>query len=644
MDPTKILNKLPESQRAATWDAIAAAKDGAGLKSILDPLPLSDDEKSQLWEMRSQPATGPQGAASTPGAVSRFVSGAWENLNPVTAVQGIYQAVRHPVDTASAIKQGTLAEWAEAKRQYAAGDLDEAATHAVTAIPIVGPMVNQVGEKLRASDYAGAAGNVVGLAAPGTVAKVLPKGVRLAARSSNPKVAQAMDLAIAEQVPVGLATASGHAGLNRLNYGVTAGSLAGFKDFEAPVAAGFKKLSDKILGEVRPGAGTTPEAAGTKLSTSMQRVMETHGKDADAAYTRIREISDQHVEPRPVTRIAPDPTTGKMVKKTVMLDMPAPVDLRQVKVELQPIFDNLKKTYTPVMQDSNPGFNAIKAILEGDDYAPLDLVLKLESKVGKMQRGSGATGIRQAGEGLAAHTFGKLKSAINDAVGQLGPDAAEAQAQLAKGASATKKKWAVDQELGQLGQGKKGFSEGMDAYRKLIEPHDNNINQLQRAALRAPAEMPNVGRAMLEQWFTDAFAQGGLDSTKRMLSDWQKLGPKTKAVLFPDPNTLRRIDQTLLAMKTWADSPNPSGTGAINAAMHMVYKTMPTGAVAASGGGLLGAAAYQGAMTATSLALNSPRLAKLLVRGLTVPVSGLATAGAVTQATGLAAAMSEQKR
>ena len=585
------------------------------------------------------------------GAISRFASGAWENLNPVTAVQGIYQAVRHPLDTASAIKQNTQAEWAKAGQAYEAGNLDEAANRAVAAIPLVGPMIDQVGTKLREGDYAGAVGNVIGLAVPGAVAKAAPRALRFAPlRSRNPNVAKAMDLAMAEGVPVGTATASGHAGLNRVNYGVTAGSLAGFKDFETPVAKGFQKLSDKILQEVRPGAGTTPEASGSKLASSMRRVMETHANNADAAYTRVREIAEQHIEPRPVWRMVEevDPKTGAtaMVRKQVDVDMAAPVDLRQAKAELQPIYEDLlaDPKWTDVQKASNPGFNAIKQIVAGDDYAPLDRVLKLESAIGKMQRGSGATGIRQTGERLAAHTYGKLKSAIDDAVSGLGPDAAETQSQLAKGAAATKKKWAVDQELGQLGQGKKGFSEGMDAYRKLIEPHDNNINQLQRAALRAPAEMTNVGRAMLEQWFTEAFGQGGLESTKRMLSDWRKLGPKTKAVLFPDPIVRQRVNDTLLAMKTWADSPNPSGTGAINAAMHMVYKTMPTGVVGAQLG-LGPAVAYQTGMTATSLALNSPKLAKLLVRGLMVPTGPLAKAGAATQASGitLSEAMSQKK-
>jgi len=66
MDPTKILNKLPEAQRASAWDAIAAAQDGQGLKAALDALPLSVEDKSALWDMRSQ-------STAQPGLVSRGV-------------------------------------------------------------------------------------------------------------------------------------------------------------------------------------------------------------------------------------------------------------------------------------------------------------------------------------------------------------------------------------------------------------------------------------------------------------------------------------------------------------------------------------------------------------------------------------------
>lgn len=115
--------------------------------------------------------TAPQQPGSAAG---RFLSNAGAMLNPVTMVQGTYNMVRHPIDTAANVVSRMGQEWSKAGDAAKDGRYTEAAARAVTgSVPILGPLVADIGEQVGAGDLAGAAGKVAGLAVPFAAEKAL---------------------------------------------------------------------------------------------------------------------------------------------------------------------------------------------------------------------------------------------------------------------------------------------------------------------------------------------------------------------------------------------------------------------------------------------------------------------------------------
>ena len=115
-------------------------------------------------------------AAPAPeGAVSRFVSGAAKNLNPM----GVVNAVEHPVDTAKALLEAHKAQFDKAKAAYDDGHYSEAIGHlGAAALPILGPAAANAGERIGSGDVAGGLGEATGLLASVAAPRAIPAAVR----------------------------------------------------------------------------------------------------------------------------------------------------------------------------------------------------------------------------------------------------------------------------------------------------------------------------------------------------------------------------------------------------------------------------------------------------------------------------------
>ena len=105
-------------------------------------------------------------AAPEGGAVGRFLSNAGEMLNPVSAAKGVYDAVRHPIDTAANIYGASKAQAGQAIDMARQGRYVEAAGHAVGAVPLIGPAAVEAGEQIAEGDIAGGLGKAAGMLAP----------------------------------------------------------------------------------------------------------------------------------------------------------------------------------------------------------------------------------------------------------------------------------------------------------------------------------------------------------------------------------------------------------------------------------------------------------------------------------------------
>ena len=105
----------------------------------------------------------PQGSAA-----GRFASGAWESLNPVTAITGLARAVSSPIETGKALIGAQFDQGRKAVDAVREGRYVEAAGHAgATMLPVLGPMAAGIGEGIaETGDIAGGLGRAAGVVAP----------------------------------------------------------------------------------------------------------------------------------------------------------------------------------------------------------------------------------------------------------------------------------------------------------------------------------------------------------------------------------------------------------------------------------------------------------------------------------------------
>lgn len=133
--------------------------------------------------MPANPADFTPPPADLGSPTGRFLSNAGAMLNPLTAIQGLYQAVRHPLDTATAIGQAQLGQGRQAIDAAKQGRYSEMAGHGLAALlPLVGPAAAAVGEQIGSGDIAGGLGAGTGLLA--TIEA--PAAVRAARKAAAP--------------------------------------------------------------------------------------------------------------------------------------------------------------------------------------------------------------------------------------------------------------------------------------------------------------------------------------------------------------------------------------------------------------------------------------------------------------------------
>ncbi len=157
---------LTEAEFTALRDKVlAAAPDGldeTGFQRYVGPAMAQ-----ALGEAENTPAA-PEGSA-----IGRFASNAWQVLNPVTAVEGAYQAVRHPINTYNSLVDASAQQFEKAAAIYdhpthgqTWSDLSGIVGHGVAGVlPGIGPAAAEAGEQIGSGDVAGGLGRGTALAA-----------------------------------------------------------------------------------------------------------------------------------------------------------------------------------------------------------------------------------------------------------------------------------------------------------------------------------------------------------------------------------------------------------------------------------------------------------------------------------------------
>lgn len=163
-------------------------EEGTSDQDILDTLKTFD-------AMYARPVSAEDFTAQTPqpegSALGRYLSNVGSALNPITAAQGIYGAVRHPIDTATNLIGAQVGQAKEAAQDVGQGRYVEAVGHGLAAaLPVLGPAAAAAGSQIASGDIAGGLGAATGILAP--------VGVPAAVRGASSLVPETLKASIAD--------------------------------------------------------------------------------------------------------------------------------------------------------------------------------------------------------------------------------------------------------------------------------------------------------------------------------------------------------------------------------------------------------------------------------------------------------------
>jgi hypothetical protein len=136
-----------------------------------------DDDGRPVYAEDGKPlledAPAPQGSATL-----RFIGGVASGLNPINMARGVYQTVRHPIDT---LVTPTVERGKQIMPALREGRYTDAANAAAGAIPLLGPAAGALSAQSKSGDMAGALGGITALIAGPKIIKGAGKGVKAAA-------------------------------------------------------------------------------------------------------------------------------------------------------------------------------------------------------------------------------------------------------------------------------------------------------------------------------------------------------------------------------------------------------------------------------------------------------------------------------
>jgi hypothetical protein len=430
-------------------------------------------------------------------------------------------------------------------------------------------------------------------------------------RNANAAERAAVEFGQSRGIPVDLATASGNPvirGAQKLaEHTSLAGSFVGRKAGQAQAAA-LERVGRDLAGQVSKVA-SVPETAGAAVTSSVERVISKLRTDADVAYDSFRtaaELPKNQATIRIGTKSVDTgvlDASGNPVSRTVPLtkQVAMPVDMRPIKASLQPLYDEMRQWLEPAKRSASAGYTAIESILKGDDFIAAPIAEKGLGGLKSLAREAESADLRNVSQGIAAKTTAKLQSAIDAAATKAGPDVVKA---LREGRTAHAAKMEAADVLGQL------RDEPVQVFNQATWARDAGIDRLRAVAKLAPREMANIGRAFIEKLIDTATAEGGFDKARTVHTAWENLGPATKQILFRNPVLVTSLDNFFLLAKKAAENPNPSGSAYVGGLLaHGYFFRDPVTAIQ-----------YELAGGTLAKMLRSPKVARLLTRGLTVPL------------------------
>ena len=272
-------------------------------------------------------------------ATSRFVSNAAEMLNPIAMAKGVYNAVVHPIDTASGILAAQAGEGREAANAFQQGQYGRAIGHGIAAaVPLVGPVAAEAGEQIASGDVAGGLGKATGIMAPFGVAPAVRAARGAAPAAAVERVAGALEGGARSRVVDVMAP---NVGANKVRFGAMAERVAPALLKEGDAAAWSREgIHGNVQAKLVQAEQMLDEAANNRLNARtfptqpiIANLMEKRARLSAGAVegslaprtsvTRTSSIVDQSGKPIQVTDmkrkgigadVVPSPNTARVAE------------------------------------------------------------------------------------------------------------------------------------------------------------------------------------------------------------------------------------------------------------------------------------------------------------------------------------------
>lgn len=306
----------------------------------------------------------PAETAPVGSAVGRFAAGVGEMLNPISIGTGLFDAARHPIDTARNMVRTQYDQGKQAVALAGQGRYMEALGHAgAAALPILGPVAAAAGEQIVAGDIAGGLGKGVGLIAPIAVIPGAVRGAKAVAHAVVPEsITSALESGAASRYADVMAPKVGQ---NKTRFGGMA-----------------EKVAPTLAGDTAMGAWSR-EGLHAKVAAKL-----------DAASSAL----DAAADARPPTQTATKPLIDGLMAKRAALTSKAVEGSQVADVPIAGLEDSAGRPVTtsakPLGQDVVPHDNAARV-------AQIDAAISDLRKLGPVADYEAIRVIRQANDGPA---------------------------------------------------------------------------------------------------------------------------------------------------------------------------------------------------------------------------------------------------
>lgn len=277
----------------------------------IDPSPHADPEAEAIARFGGTVGDSQQETQGKSGfhpldEIGHGIHEFWNQVNPITAANGINSAIHDPAGAAKQMGQQNVDLWNKAKSAYDSGDYLGAIRHgvnyALNGIPGVGSAIDSAGDKFASGDVSGGVGQSLGI------------GANLAAPAVVPKITKAVGAGLkSAAVPVA-ESALGIKAIQRA-YGKTPGQAVleetkGIKP--STVAASARNKMADLNTQLETAAAN---AQGPASLTPARNVIDTRAATAAAGNSaatpaELAEMRAQLTQPRPGFAGVVDPATG----------------------------------------------------------------------------------------------------------------------------------------------------------------------------------------------------------------------------------------------------------------------------------------------------------------------------------------------